>query len=94
MFNGKKVTFRRQLSSSFYPCGSFHAYGTLKYHKMVTKLAYYIRIDDYYYLLVTVVKLIKDCLKMLILRLCFCFQRLYPAVCGRVCRPVYDFICV
>ena len=29
-------------------CGSFH--GTLKYHKIVTKLAYYIRIADYYYL--------------------------------------------
>ena len=31
--------------------------------------------------------MIDDCLKMLILGLCFCFLRLRLAVCGRVCRP-------
>ena len=52
--------------------GSFH--GTLKYHKIGTKLGYYIRIADYYYLWITVVNTIEDCVKMLILRLCFCYS--------------------
>ena len=72
----QKVTFRRHL---FAPRGSSHA--TLKYRKIGTKLGYYIRIADYYYLWITVVNFIEDCLKMLILRLCFCFLRLRLAVC-------------
>ena len=35
--------------------------------------------------------MIEDCLKMLILRLCFCFLRLRLAVCGRVCRTCFWF---
>ena len=71
-------------------CGSFH--GTLKYHKIGTKLAYYIRIADYYYLWKTVVKMIDDCLKLLILRLWFCFLILRQvAVSGRVCCSSFWF---
>ena len=74
----------------FDPFSSFH--GSLQYHKIKTKLSYYIRIADFYHIKITVVKIIEDCLKTLILRLCFCFLRLQFV--AEFVAPVSNFICV